>query len=103
MRFAEAMAARSDDELLDVVRGPRDDWEPEAVEAAKAELARRGVDLGSQPYRGVDAEDLLQPRRKAPLGADMRFGGLVLGAALRALGVCFAPGIMSTWKRKGLP
>jgi hypothetical protein len=97
------MAARTDEELLDVVRGPHEDWEPEARDAAQAELARRGVDLGSQPYRGLDAKDLPAPRRRAPLGADMKFVGLVLGATLSALGVFFALGIMSTWKRRGDP
>ena len=103
MRFAKAMTARTDDELLEVVRGPAEDWEPEAVEAAKAELAHRGADAGSQPYRGVAATDLLAPRQRVPLDARMKVLGLILGGTLSFLGVCIALGMMSTWKRKGDP
>ncbi len=42
-RFAEAMATRTDEELIAIVTGPADDWRPEALVAAKAELDRRGI------------------------------------------------------------
>jgi len=104
MRFAKAMASRTDEELLEVTRGPAEDWEPEAVEAAKAELAHRGVDLGSQPYRGVDAKDIPPaPPRKVPLDGRMKLLGLILGATLSILGVLIALAMMSTWKRRGDP
>lgn len=57
MRFADAMAARTDDELIEVVRGPEEDWEADAVEAAKAELAKRGVEMSAQPVPVVDEPD----------------------------------------------
>jgi hypothetical protein len=103
MRFAASMASRTNDELLDVVRGPADDCEPEAIEAAKAELAQRGVDVGSQPYRGVDPTNLPAPRKKVRLDPGMKLVGLILGVTLSVLGVLIALGMMSTWKRKGDP
>ena len=61
MRFAEAMSARTDDELRAIVRGPADDWEADAVEAAKAELAKRGIAFTprpkSPPRRDVEAPE----------------------------------------------
>src|SRR5262249_58103378 len=103
MRFAKAMTARTDDELLEIVRGPAEDWEPEAVEAAKAELAHRGVDAGSQPYRGMDAKDVPAPRRTVPLVPGMKLLGLLLGATLSILGVLIALATKATWKQKGDP
>ena len=43
MRFERAMASRTDAELIEVVTGDPEDWEADALEAAKAEIDRRGL------------------------------------------------------------
>lgn len=41
--FAESMATRTDAELVEIVTGDPDDWQPDAVAAAKEEIAKRGI------------------------------------------------------------
>jgi hypothetical protein len=42
-RFAQAMTLRTDEELVAIVRAPADEWEPEALDAAHAELEARRI------------------------------------------------------------
>lgn len=44
-KFSEAMANRSDAELLKIVNEQRHDYQPEAVEAAEKELANRNLSV----------------------------------------------------------
>lgn len=43
MRFSEAMESRTDEELVEVVTGRADEWEPEAIAAAEAEIDKRAL------------------------------------------------------------
>jgi uncharacterized RDD family membrane protein YckC len=42
--FTEVMSKRTDEELIEIVKVTRDDYQPEAVEAAEKELEKRQVD-----------------------------------------------------------
>lgn len=42
--FTEVMSKRTDEELIEIVKVKRDDYQPEAVEAAENELQKRQVD-----------------------------------------------------------
>jgi hypothetical protein len=53
-RFDERMASSTDAELVALVSGPADDWQPEAIESAREELARRG--LSAERTEGLTAE-----------------------------------------------
>lgn len=105
MRFTKAMASRTNDELLAVIRGPAGDWEPEAIEAATAELATRGLDTAAQhPYRGeVQGEDAPPPVPKVPLDDRTRLLAVIFGAALSPLSLLIALATRSTWKKSGDP
>lgn len=54
--LAQKMAEKSDQELLAMFASP-DDWTPEALECAKAELRKRGIDIpGEGPPLEPEAE-----------------------------------------------
>ena len=43
--FSEIMSKRSDIELIEIVKKNRDQYQPEAIEAAEAELKKRDLSL----------------------------------------------------------
>lgn len=45
--FTEAMQSRSDKQLVDIVTLHRNDYQPEALQAAEAELLRRNLDVNT--------------------------------------------------------
>jgi hypothetical protein len=103
MRFVEAMASRSDEELIEVVTGPVEDWEPEAVEAAQAELAKRGRTAQQTAYRSAPGfnSTAIPKSEGPPLDGAMKFAATVLGLGLSVVGVLLALGVMSNWTKKG--
>ncbi len=79
-RFASAMTSRTDAELVAIVSGPVDDWEPDAVAAAHAEIARR--DLGAERRAELEAEWAEEARlARAPLDRWMKGIAFVVGLA----------------------
>ena len=75
-KFTEAMAKCSDSELLEIVTLLRDDYQPEAVEAAKLELEKR--DLSSEQLENVKEkvnrkEILSEEKKNTPLDAGEKF------------------------------
>jgi hypothetical protein len=70
-RFAEAMALRSDAELVDILTKKRDDYQPDAVAAAEIELARRKLttkQVADAKERIELKEQAIQERANEPLG-----------------------------------
>jgi len=104
MRFAEAMALRTDEELVDIVTGPPEDWEPDAVEAAKIEIAKRGLAVEPRDNNENEAEaGAIRPveHSTAPLSGPGKGFALVFGFVMGLLGVVAAFAIMRSWKKQG--
>jgi hypothetical protein len=102
MRFSKAMASRTDDELVEVLNAPPEDWEPEAIEAAMAEMEKRGIPAKPRsPEIVVNASAETRALAEAPLDGGMRFAAFVLGALLSVLGVLLSLGISTAWKKEG--
>lgn len=102
MRFAKAMAARTDDELITVVTGAAADWEPEALEDAEAEIARRGLVFERPEAAAIEAvTGQADARASAPLEPRMKLVAFLLGFFLTALGGIIGLGVMASWTRRG--
>lgn len=63
-RFAPAMTSRSDAELVAIVKGRSEDWEPDAITAAREELAKRNVTEERCTELGEDVEHETQRARR---------------------------------------
>ena len=50
MQYQPPIAGRETEKLLDIIQTP-EDWEPIALERARAELERRGISIGQQKRR----------------------------------------------------
>lgn len=103
MRFAEVMAARADAELIEIATSSSDEWQPDAIAAAKAELTQRGVSVGTHPFRGPYQADLSRTVRKVPLDRGMTVLAFALGGVGSILGVLIALVVVATWKSKNDP
>jgi hypothetical protein len=107
MRFAAAMTTRTDDELIEIVTAPPDDWEPEAVEAAKVEIAKRGIHFEprAHPYRSSEqplpGASGRQSEASLPLEPPLKFVAFILGILLTIVGGLIGLVVMSNYTRKG--
>lgn len=68
--FEAVMAKRSDTELMKIINGPVDDYQPQAIEAAKKEFEKRN--LTTEQYRNAfikleQDNKLLKEKTKQPL------------------------------------
>lgn len=100
-RFASAMAERTDEELVAIVRGHAEDWQPEALEAAKEEIERRGLELedAKPPARARTTKG--EPLAEAALEPRMKIVALLLGVFLTGLGLVIALGVAASWRGRG--
>lgn len=78
-RFAEAMERCGDGELFVILAEPADNWQPEALEAARAEIARRKLDEPEQETFKKEATGAVK-RARAALDLHLKIAGFVLGA-----------------------
>jgi hypothetical protein len=105
MRFAAEMARRVDDELFAIVSAPPGEWEPEAIEAAKLEIANR--DLGSSlggPYRNGDIlPDRAQVDPAAPLDDKTAVRAFLFGTVFGVLAVLMAVSTKRRYVKSGEP
>ncbi|MDF2697444.1 MAG: hypothetical protein K0S65_5827 [Labilithrix sp.] len=102
MRFSKTMASRTDDELIEILDGPPEDWEPEAVEAAMAESERRGIPLKQRsPATIANVSAQTKELAEAPLDGGTKFAAFVLGGMLSILGVLISLGISTKWRKEG--
>ncbi len=70
------MAAKSDSDLLEIVTKLKDDYQPEAVEAAKAEIERRNLSADdiSQAEKELEIKDAKQiEKENEPLDFGQKF------------------------------
>ena len=70
-KFAEAMSKRSDSELLEIVTKLRNDYQPEAVEAAEIEIKKRNLSteqIEKAKEEIIVKEISLKEREKEPFG-----------------------------------
>ena len=101
MRFAKAMESRTDDELREILTDPADDWEPEAIEAAKVEIAKRGLTTASSPYRTANGREDPLEERNAPGRARMNLNAFFFGFFFTLIGVLVVFAVSANWKRNG--
>ena len=78
-RFTRAMSDRTDEELVAIVSGPEDDWEPEALEAAAAEVARRNLSA-TRVEKVVKRIEKSSRKAKEPLDQGGKLLALMSGA-----------------------
>jgi hypothetical protein len=76
-RFAGIMAGRTTDDLVSVLSEPAENWEPEAIEAARQELAKRNVTV-ERHYRQAQPPPIQRVEEK---GGWVRWVFLVAGIA----------------------
>jgi hypothetical protein len=79
--FAQAMAARSDAELLEIANAGEGTWREEALMAAHSELERRGMTLPSREEAEKSRAAINEARAEVPLEPVwilMAFGGSLL-------------------------
>lgn len=70
-KFEDVMAQRTDADLLKIVSAPLDDYQPEAVEAAKQELAKRNLSydqLAATQQEVEDKQRIRTEKANEPLG-----------------------------------
>lgn len=102
MRFASAMTARTDAELIEVVTDPAGEWEPEAIEAAKAEIEKRGLRYEPRAASSASTPPEDDASRAGPgLERNEALKAFLLGLCFVALGVFVAHTMTVDWKRKG--
>ena len=71
-RFADAMAGRSDAELVEILTKRRNDYQPDALAVAEMELVKRNLttEQVEQAKQSVELKDQeIQQRANEPLGA----------------------------------
>jgi hypothetical protein len=88
-RFADVMAARSDAGLVEIVTGDPDDWDPDAIAAATAEIEKRGISPEARQRFAADALDAATAARR-PLDRSMKWITILMG------GLCL-PGVVVIW------
>ena len=101
MRFERAMASRTDAELIEVVTGDPEDWEADALEAAKAEIDRRG--LRFEPRVATPATDAREGEAEGAASAlrpEVKLVALIIGALTTVLGVMILLAAMAGKKTK---
>ena len=77
-RFDDAMRRRSDTELFVMLAEPAEDWEPEALDAARAEIERRQLQEPQQASLEKEASGTVK-RARAGLDRHLKIAGFVLG------------------------
>ena len=87
-RFSAAMARCGDVELVGIVEGSPDDWEPEALAAAHVEIQRRAL---SFEVREAISNDVEVTTKKARAGLVRREKALAFGGGVFGL----VPGIVA--------
>jgi hypothetical protein len=83
--FDDVMRKRTDADLIKIVTGPYDDYQPAAMEAAKREFERRNL---SEAQITVFKEEILQQQE-----AETAKANIPLGAGVKILAF-FLPGII---------
>lgn len=73
------MGRKSDGELFQMLAEPADDWEPDAIEACRAEIARRNLEAPEQATLKKEAKGAVK-RARAGLDRHLKVAGFVLGA-----------------------
>ncbi|MBX3192828.1 MAG: hypothetical protein KF819_37940 [Labilithrix sp.] len=81
------MASRSDDDLIEVVTSSPEDWEPEAIEAAKAEIERRGLRFEPRPKSSPVETSADGSAEEAPTLPGRKIVAFVVGVLLSLVGV----------------
>jgi len=80
--FAESMGSRTDAELVEIVTADPEDWQADAIAAAKAEIEKRGItadqreELETKVIRDVSAAQ--RPLSRSMKLITILFGGLCL-------------------------
>lgn len=100
-RFSTAMARCGDVELIAMVEGPAEDWEPEALAAAHTEIARRALPFEVREELVREVEEI-GTKARSPLERTTRwmaFGGGAVGL-LPGLIVLF---LYTRYQRRGFP
>lgn len=78
-RFDEAMQRCSDTELFVILAEPADNWQPDALEAARAEIARRNLQEPEQESLKKEAKGAVK-RARAGLDRHLKVAAFVMGA-----------------------
>lgn len=105
MRYEAEMARRVDDELVEIVSALPGEWEPDAVDAAKAEIARRGIEAipTAYAYRSPPQFEAAGPAKdpKAPLEGKVAFRAVLFGAVFGLLAVLLAVSVKRRYVKSG--
>lgn len=73
--FTQIMSQRSDSELLEILSKTRDDYLPEAIAAAEAELKKRNLsvdEIGSANQEIKKKHEVLKEKADEPLGSSWK-------------------------------
>ena len=111
--FEELMSKKSDEQLLKIVAGRPEDYQPEALEAAKKELGKRN--FSAEQFETVTKEAVREKEHEAviaelPLGVGLRMRALIfpfygvmgLASTFRATGYHRKANEMTRWAMFGI-
>ena len=76
-QFAKVMSERTDEDLIKIVTSERESYEPNAIEAADAEIEKRNIDISE--FEKIREESTAEKEQKAKVNSN------VVGSGIRFL------------------